>query len=539
MARFTVPSPTASSSTTSEPSPPLHHPRGSRNPLKFNKPRPYVKQFPRTGSSHGQPTRPAQFRVPSESSSASPTESESIPGSERSALPGKPRFEVPSASSSSTGSESSPQPSRAASLPQNSMRADSQKRSASSDAFLLDSEERLKKVPRLEANLPKTSQDGAALLADKRQRKEPPTPSGNSIIAGVAEPSNTQATGNVRSDAEGVLSHENIVIAHQGAREEIGAPNDTSIEPGKPGSLIDLIRRNRPTVGLPTKQSLGLPESLLWHTLISLLKAMLYLHTGRQDHKDSTAHKDWMPVVHNLINPETISYGEPPSGRSPSAHGVTRRPAYGVCKLGNFSQCVVLQSRHNPIDDREVTDRREVFQHLHSRAKLTGYEAPELQVDGDELSGPASDLWSIGAVMVSMMTGGKSVWDLVREIKFADHAQKNRNTGRLLESWTLVPTMQRRKFLRSIDGEGDIVMALPRWYSFDLRILIEGLLASNPLDRGEAIDVLEDAVSKFEKRAGEGDYEGPSEAEEMTRILAKSRRAFREAEAYLARTRQR
>ncbi|KAK3713189.1 hypothetical protein LTR37_008622 [Vermiconidia calcicola] len=381
----------------------------------------------------------------------------------------------------------------------------------------------------LEANLPQKSQDGAALLADERQRKEPPTPSGKSIIAGVAEPSNMQATGNVRSDVEGVLSQENIVIAHQDAREETG-------EPEKPGSLIDLIRRNRPTVGLPTKQSLGLPESLLWHTLISLLKAMLYLHAGRQDHKDPTAHKDWMPVVHNLINPETISYGDPPSERGPRAHGGTRRPAYGVCKLGDFSQCVVLQSRHNPIDEREVADRKEAFQHLHSGAEQTGYEAPELQVVDDELPGPASDLWSIGAVMVSMMTGGKSVWDLVREIKFADHAQKNRNTGRLLEGWTLVPAIQLRKFLQSIDGMGDIVMALPGWYSFDLRILIEGLLASNPLDRGEAIDVLEDAVSKFETRAGEGDYEGPSEAEEMTSILAKSRRAFREAEAYLART---
>ncbi len=94
-----------------------------------------------------------------------------------------------------------------------------------------------------------------------------------------------------------------------------------------------------------------LPESLVWHVGISMLRALQWLHEGIRDTYGTepgnkawelqegrsgkyrgvtTPEKDWLPVLHRAVKPENIFFQLP--------RGVE---TYGTCKLGNFSQCYV------------------------------------------------------------------------------------------------------------------------------------------------------------------------------------------------------
>ncbi len=85
-----------------------------------------------------------------------------------------------------------------------------------------------------------------------------------------------------------------------------------------------------------------LPESLCWHVARSLLRALAFLHDGyrcdsytaprsgaRRFH-EWVADRDWMPILHRNIRPENIFFQQPRG-----------RETYGLCKLGNFSECFV------------------------------------------------------------------------------------------------------------------------------------------------------------------------------------------------------
>jgi serine/threonine protein kinase len=81
-----------------------------------------------------------------------------------------------------------------------------------------------------------------------------------------------------------------------------------------------------------------LPESLIWHVLNSLLRALSWLHHGvRFQYNGETeryerlrADVDWQTILHRNIEPSNIFFCHP-------LHGET----YGLCKLGNFSTAFV------------------------------------------------------------------------------------------------------------------------------------------------------------------------------------------------------
>ncbi|KAK6957045.1 hypothetical protein Daesc_002330 [Daldinia eschscholtzii] len=85
-----------------------------------------------------------------------------------------------------------------------------------------------------------------------------------------------------------------------------------------------------------------LPESLCWHVLISVLKALAWLHDGSPELVAVGPGKygmnptpDWNPALHRNITPANIYFQQP-----------RRNETYGQCKLGNYSS-VYLSSHHN------------------------------------------------------------------------------------------------------------------------------------------------------------------------------------------------
>lgn len=84
-----------------------------------------------------------------------------------------------------------------------------------------------------------------------------------------------------------------------------------------------------------------LPESLCWHVLRALTRAVTYLHDGKRLHFDAgllpgasrewrAVDADWLPILHRAIEPANI-YFQHPRGTE----------TYGQCKLANFSEATV------------------------------------------------------------------------------------------------------------------------------------------------------------------------------------------------------
>ncbi|KAI1805318.1 hypothetical protein F4811DRAFT_570217 [Daldinia bambusicola] len=91
--------------------------------------------------------------------------------------------------------------------------------------------------------------------------------------------------------------------------------------------------------GRPTK---FLPESLCWHVLISVLKALAWLHDGSPELVATgpgtfgmNPTPDWNPALHRNITPANIHFQQP-----------RRNETYGQCKLGNYGS-LYLSSHHN------------------------------------------------------------------------------------------------------------------------------------------------------------------------------------------------
>ncbi|KAI2472795.1 hypothetical protein F4781DRAFT_290434 [Annulohypoxylon bovei var. microspora] len=85
-----------------------------------------------------------------------------------------------------------------------------------------------------------------------------------------------------------------------------------------------------------------LPESLCWHVLTSVLRAIAWLHDGTLQYKSDTStgvkfvpNVDWSPILHRNITPENIFLMHP-----------KRNEWYGTCKLGNYGS-VFVSGHHN------------------------------------------------------------------------------------------------------------------------------------------------------------------------------------------------
>lgn len=170
---------------------------------------------------------------------------------------------------------------------------------------------------------------------------------------------------NTQQAVSQILNHENLVsmvavltnYPLQGGSD----PNDAADDGGErvlvwdycdAGSLRTLF--DHPPFPRPGPHNASLewlPESLCWHVLTGVLRALAWLHEGWREEADGACSagtggggtavpqgqrarrvldRDWMPVLHRRIRPENVFFQQP--------RGVE---TYGMCKLGDFSACVV------------------------------------------------------------------------------------------------------------------------------------------------------------------------------------------------------
>lgn len=131
------------------------------------------------------------------------------------------------------------------------------------------------------------------------------------------------------------------------------------------GSLSGFMRRPAGTGGVPRQEVTAdgrikkfLPESLVWHVALSMLKALAWLHEGyrqepciawvggepipqirgwrAEEEQDGALGEDWMPILHRNIRADNIFFQHPRGSET-----------YGYCKLGNFSEAFVSGHVHN------------------------------------------------------------------------------------------------------------------------------------------------------------------------------------------------
>ncbi|TLS30672.1 hypothetical protein PpBr36_03340 [Pyricularia pennisetigena] len=156
-----------------------------------------------------------------------------------------------------------------------------------------------------------------------------------------------------------------------------------------------------------------MPPSLCWHVLVSLLRALAWLHDGyREDGAggmvnaprgmDYDGHEqdnwfqdaDWLAVLHGNITPENVFLQRPRGSET-----------YGLVKLGNFSDAQIATHV------RGANGIMVAFKH-HEGADCSSDQLEELR-DGNFDKHPnsysyytrGSDLRAVGGILYHMMTG--------------------------------------------------------------------------------------------------------------------------------------
>ncbi|KAI2636724.1 hypothetical protein GGS21DRAFT_512910 [Xylaria nigripes] len=132
-------------------------------------------------------------------------------------------------------------------------------------------------------------------------------------------------------------------------------PQDRALTPQPRYEDEDVAMHDAPSNS--RNKSKFLPESLCWHVLTSVLKALAWLHDGVRDivqTEDGVWERryedlDWQPMLHRDISPQNIFMGHP-----------RRREWYGPVKLGNYgrlfvsSHCQTPGHQHKPVFSKAI-----------------------------------------------------------------------------------------------------------------------------------------------------------------------------------------
>ncbi|TVY75914.1 Serine/threonine-protein kinase ATG1, partial [Lachnellula suecica] len=208
-----------------------------------------------------------------------------------------------------------------------------------------------------------------------------------------------------------ILNHPNIIslvdIVHTSAlptsTSQAGDYGDLTIwEEMNAGSLAYLLRSVNTlphftdaaawhTLAAPNPSRHSLPESLCWHVLRSISRALLWLHHGVKETDGIPGEwvnhdEDWHAILIMDVSPSQIWFKKP---------GGNKGEHYGECKLGGFQWAKVCGSVGARVAMAQRVEDAPTFKQY--------YWAPE--VYKHTLSwNRASELWSLGAVIYTMMT---------------------------------------------------------------------------------------------------------------------------------------
>ncbi|KUI59115.1 hypothetical protein VP1G_06344 [Cytospora mali] len=151
-----------------------------------------------------------------------------------------------------------------------------------------------------------------------------------------------------------------------------------------------------------------LPEGLCWHVVISMLKALAWLHEGYREEdyikwsanamperatRSRTLDPDWMPILHRDVRPGNIFFQHPRGTET-----------YGLCKLGNFHNCFVSGHVNNRSGGQAVSvangdERLEVLRKTMAVENI--YTVPRNKRPYTR----GNDLFHLGACLYRMMCG--------------------------------------------------------------------------------------------------------------------------------------
>jgi serine/threonine protein kinase len=133
--------------------------------------------------------------------------------------------------------------------------------------------------------------------------------------------------------------------------------------------------------------SFYLPESLCWHVLRSMIRAVTWLHEGKRlvyQHQNGgpedslrtewlTVNTDWFSILHRAIEPKNIWFQHPRGTET-----------YGQCKLGDFSTAAVTC---HAVDGRNDSKKNDSPQGSHGIALATREGLQPLEVTREALDG--------------------------------------------------------------------------------------------------------------------------------------------------------
>ncbi|KAI0887954.1 uncharacterized protein GGS22DRAFT_197873 [Annulohypoxylon maeteangense] len=165
----------------------------------------------------------------------------------------------------------------------------------------------------------------------------------------------------------------------------------------------DLKRKTRSTA-----ENMFLPESFCWHVLVSVMRALSWLHEGartvppnKEGKWDFVPDANWEPILHRNIVPENIYFMHP-----------RRNEWYGSCKLGDYSNAFIsghqngYQDKPEQIRDRSealAPPRTEHFQHLDeliAQDEKIGHHYPQLPTQPYTR---VSEVRAVGEIVQAMM----------------------------------------------------------------------------------------------------------------------------------------
>ncbi|KND88197.1 hypothetical protein TOPH_07209 [Tolypocladium ophioglossoides CBS 100239] len=216
-----------------------------------------------------------------------------------------------------------------------------------------------------------------------------------------------------------IFNHENIVSLAGRIQQQplVGGAGGEQETMGMDGFLVwdfcDAANLSALFLDQPCKSTAYyLPESLCWHVLRALTRAVTYLHDGKRltiDADDDgsneprwmTMNRDWNPILHRAIEPDNVFFQHPRGAE-----------VYGLCKLGNFGTAAVTGHVLGPGDGYGQED----WPCSVAVSTQRGWEAleetrPKVARDPEKWTADkrpytlSDELWSVGNVLFNMMTG--------------------------------------------------------------------------------------------------------------------------------------
>lgn len=164
------------------------------------------------------------------------------------------------------------------------------------------------------------------------------------------------------------------------------------------------VEKTGKTAEEPQQPNKFLPESLCWHVLCSVLKALAWLHHGvREDYNPETneyeeldASVDWLTVLHRDITVSNIFF----------SHPQTKMETYGLCKLVNMSKAFVsghvngiVGDRMDPAETKVLADRvledgqdQQSLHELLQKKDMPEYHPPQVSFRYPEALTPPTSL---------------------------------------------------------------------------------------------------------------------------------------------------